>query len=78
MLKVCLVGCAGVTLGAVATAMEIPIHGGKIIAEGDADFENTGVSFVPVGSRNVSALIPTPQRGTIVERTAAPRSSIKR
>jgi len=46
-----LVACAGVTLAAVATAMEIPIQGGTITAEGDLDFRGTlGVSKeVPVG-----------------------------
>lgn len=32
------IGCAGVTLGAVATAMEIPIRVGTITAEGTVDF----------------------------------------
>ena len=36
-----LVACAGVTLSAVATAMEIPIDGGTISAEGDLDFKGT-------------------------------------
>ena len=50
-----LVGCAGVTLGAVATAMEIPIRGGIITAEGDVDFRGTlGVSReVPVGFQHI-------------------------
>ena len=39
------VGCAGVTLSAVATAMNIPIRAGLIRAEGDLDFRGTlGVS----------------------------------
>ncbi len=51
MLLQALVGCAGVTLGAVATAMEIPVRGGTITAEGDVDFRGTlGVSReVPIG-----------------------------
>ena len=51
MLLHALVGCAGVTLGAVATAMEIPVRGGTITAEGDVDFRGTlGVSReVPIG-----------------------------
>ncbi|MEK6257283.1 MAG: OsmC family protein [Planctomycetota bacterium] len=51
MLLHALVGCAGVTFGAVATAMEIPVRGGTITAEGDVDFRGTlGVSRdVPVG-----------------------------
>lgn len=55
MLLHALVGCAGVTLGAVATAMEIPIRGGTIIAEGDVDFRGTlGISRdVPVGFQTI-------------------------
>lgn len=51
MLLQALIGCAGVTLGAVATAMEIPIRSGSITAEGDVDFRGTlGVSRdVPIG-----------------------------
>ena len=45
MLLEALVGCAGVTLAAVATAMNIPIRGGTLRAEGDLDFRGTlGVS----------------------------------
>ena len=55
MLLHALVGCAGVTLGAVATAMEIPIRGGTITAEGDVDFRGTlGVSRdVTVGFQEI-------------------------
>jgi uncharacterized OsmC-like protein len=51
MLLEALVACAGVTLRAVATSLEIPIRGGKIQAEGDLDFRGTlAVSKeVPVG-----------------------------
>jgi uncharacterized OsmC-like protein len=51
MLLQALVGCAGVTLKAVATAMAIAIRSGTIRAEGDMDFRGTlGVSKeVPVG-----------------------------
>jgi uncharacterized OsmC-like protein len=51
MLLEALVGCAGVTLRAVATALEIPVRGGTITAEGDLDFRGTlGVSKeAPVG-----------------------------
>lgn len=51
MLLEALVGCAGVTLLAVATALQVPIQGGTVIAEGDVDFRGTlGVSReVPVG-----------------------------
>jgi len=51
MLLEALVGCAGVTLKAVATALEIPVRGGTIVAEGTMDFRGTlGVDRqVPVG-----------------------------
>ena len=50
MLLEALVGCAGVTLRAVATALGIPLRGATIRAEGDLDFRGTlGVSKdVPV------------------------------
>jgi uncharacterized OsmC-like protein len=41
MLLEALVGCAGVTLMAVATALEIPVRGGTVSAEGDIDFRGT-------------------------------------
>ena len=41
MLLEALVACAGVTLRAVATALEIPIRGGRLRAEGDLDFRGT-------------------------------------
>lgn len=41
MLLQALVACAGVTLNAVATALEIGVHGGKVRAEGDLDFRGT-------------------------------------
>src|SRR5207245_1572583 len=45
MLLESLVACSAVTLSAVATAMEIPIRGGTVTAEGDLDFRGTlGVS----------------------------------
>ncbi len=51
MLLQALVGCAGVTLTAVATALGVPFRGGRVIAEGDLDFRGTlGVKKdVPVG-----------------------------
>lgn len=51
MLLQALVACAGVTLSAVATALEIPIQNGRVRAEGDLDFRGTlGLSKeVPVG-----------------------------
>ena len=45
MLLEALAACAGVTLRAVATALEIPVHGGAVRVEGDLDFRGTlGVS----------------------------------
>jgi uncharacterized OsmC-like protein len=51
MLLEALVACAGVTLRAVATALEIPVRGGTVGAEGDLDFRGTlGVAKdAPVG-----------------------------
>ena len=51
MLLQALVGCAGVTFGAVATSMEVAVRGGTITAEGDVDFRGTlGVAReVPIG-----------------------------
>ena len=41
MLLEALVACAGVTLKAVATALEIPLKSGTVTAEGDLDFRGT-------------------------------------
>jgi uncharacterized OsmC-like protein len=41
MLLEALVACAGVTLKAVSTAMNIPIKSGNVHAEGDLDFKGT-------------------------------------
>src|SRR5947199_2089087 len=51
MLLEALVACAGVTLKAVATALDIPLKSGKVSAEGDLDFRGTlGVDkTAPVG-----------------------------
>jgi uncharacterized OsmC-like protein len=55
MLLQALVGCAGVTLGAVATAMGITVKAATIRAEGELDFRGTlGVSReAPVGFRSI-------------------------
>jgi uncharacterized OsmC-like protein len=55
MLLEALVACAGVTLKAVATAMDIPIVSGTVKAEGDLDFKGTmGVDRnAPVGFTNI-------------------------
>jgi len=41
MLLQALVACAGVTLKAVATALEFRLAGGRVLAEGDLDFRGT-------------------------------------
>jgi uncharacterized OsmC-like protein len=55
MLLEALVGCAGVTLNAVATALGIELRDAKVRAEGDLDFRGTlGVSKnVPVGFERI-------------------------
>ena len=55
MLLEALVACAGVTLKAVATALEIELKKGVVRAEGDLDFRGTlGVDKeAPVGFREV-------------------------
>src|SRR6266702_5974663 len=55
MLLQALVACAGVTLGAVATSLEITVAGGTVTAEGDLDFRGTlSVSKdAPVGFRSI-------------------------
>jgi uncharacterized OsmC-like protein len=55
MLLEALVACAGVTLKAVATALEIPLKAGRVFAEGDLDFRGTlGVAKdAPVGFRDI-------------------------
>jgi uncharacterized OsmC-like protein len=41
MLLEALAACAGVTLRAVATALDIPVRGGTVTVEGDLDFRGT-------------------------------------
>ena len=55
MLLEALVGCAGVTLNAVATALNIPLRSATIRAEGDLDFRGTlGVDKrTPVGFSDI-------------------------
>jgi uncharacterized OsmC-like protein len=55
MLLEALAACAGVTLRAVATALEIPIRGGTVNVEGDLDFRGTlGVTKdQPVGFQEI-------------------------
>jgi uncharacterized OsmC-like protein len=55
MLLEALAACAGVTLRAVATAIDVPVAGGTVHAEGDLDVRGTlGVDReAPVGFRDV-------------------------
>ena len=55
MLLEALIGCAGVTLSAVATALGIPLHDARIRAEGDLDFRGTlGVAKdAPIGFKQI-------------------------
>jgi uncharacterized OsmC-like protein len=55
MLLEALVACAGVTLNAVATALQLPVRDARIRAEGDLDFRGTlGVAKdAPVGFRDI-------------------------
>jgi uncharacterized OsmC-like protein len=77
MLLEALVGCAGVTLAAVATAMNIPIRGGTLRAEGDLDFRGTlGVSKdVDIGFKEIRLFIdldtdaPADQVETLIKLT---------
>ena len=55
MLLEALVACAGVTLNAVATALDLDIRDARISAEGDLDFKGTlGVDKeAPIGLRDI-------------------------
>ena len=55
MLLEALVACAGVTLKAVATAINVQLRDAKVVAEGDLDFRGTlGVAKdAPVGFREI-------------------------
>jgi len=55
MLLEALVACAGVTIKAVATAIDVPLKSGTVHAEGDLDFRGTlGVAKdAPVGFREI-------------------------
>lgn len=50
-----LVACAGVTLRAVATALELTVRGGTVSAQGDLDFRGTLAidKQVPVGFKEI-------------------------
>lgn len=72
MLLQALVACAGVTLSAVATALGVPLQGGRLRAEGDLDFRGTlGVARdAPVGFRDIRLDIQ-------LQSTAAPEQIAK-
>jgi len=55
MLLEALVACAGVTMGAVATAIGVVLRGGSVRAEGDLDFRGTlgVVKDAPVGFQRI-------------------------
>ncbi len=55
MLLEALVACAGVTLNAVATALDLDVQDARITAEGDLDFKGTlGIEKqAPVGFRDI-------------------------
>jgi uncharacterized OsmC-like protein len=55
MLLEALAACAGVTLRAVATAFDVEVRGGRVVATGDLDFRGTlGVAKdCPVGFREI-------------------------
>ncbi|GAB3149623.1 OsmC family protein [Amycolatopsis stemonae] len=55
MLLEALVACAGVTLRAVATSLELEVRGGRVRAEGDLDFRGTlaVAKDAPVGFRAI-------------------------
>jgi uncharacterized OsmC-like protein len=66
MLLEALAACAGVTLRAVATALEISVRGGTIEVEGDLDFRGTlGVSKeAPVGFQTIRVRFQLDTDGT--------------
>ena len=55
MLLEALAACAGVTLRAVSTSLEIPVQAGTVTAEGDLDFRGTLAvpGDAPVGFRSI-------------------------
>lgn len=77
MLLQALVACAGVTLKAVATALDYKVRGGTVHAEGDLDFKGTlGVDRdAPVGFKTIrlafelDADLDDDQRATLLKLT---------
>jgi uncharacterized OsmC-like protein len=70
MLLQALVACAGVTLSAVATSLEIPVRGASLTAEGELDFRGTlGVAReAPVGFKRIRLIIDLDADATPGER----------
>ena len=70
-----LVACAGVTLRAVATSLDVPLAGGSVRAEGDLDFRGTlGVDRdAPVGFSAIrlffDVAVPEESRAKLLELT---------
>src|SRR5947208_14593795 len=69
MLLEALAACAGVTLQAVATSLDIPLAGGRVHVEGDLDFRGTlavskeaPVGFVEIRVRFDLDTIATPEQ----------------
>lgn len=73
MLLEALVACAGVTARAVATALEIPVRSGTIVADGELDFRGTlGVDrAAPVGFRSIALRFELDAPGASEEQLAA-------
>jgi uncharacterized OsmC-like protein len=70
MLLQALAACAGVTVGAVATALGVQVNGGTVTAEGDLDFRGTlGVARnVPVGFKEIRLSISLDANATSSQR----------
>ncbi len=76
MLLEALVACAGVTLKAVATAIDVPLKSGKVSAEGDLDFRGTlGVAKdAPVGFAQIRLQLRGRYRRTAGQARPAPQA----
>ena len=80
MLLEALVACAGVTLKAVSTALDIPLKSGSVSAEGDLDFRGTlGVAKdAPVGFAQIRlafASRPTRRRTSSTSFSSSPSAT---
>ncbi|HEU0132998.1 MAG TPA: OsmC family protein [Mycobacteriales bacterium] len=75
MLLQALVACAGVTMRSVATALDVPLNGGTVRAEGDLDFRGTLAvdREAPVGFRAIRLAfdvdVPADVRDKLLELT---------